>query len=117
MATDLEDEVATNLGLNPEVYERDCRKLEAEVSKRVGVKDPDDVVEHKEVGESEEEEIESAQPTQKLEITVKAEPIKTDITIKEDPEKKKADDELREKKKKLLDNTLGEIEKKAGANE
>jgi hypothetical protein len=111
IATKLENEIVMALGMNPKVYEKKCTELLAIITKRTGVENPSDVVQHKGIEESKAEQ-------HKVEITIKTEPIKTEkqeveITLKEDSEKKKGEAEIREKKKKVLD----KIEKKLEEDE
>lgn len=117
MATELEDSLCAELGINPNVYERKCKEIMAQVSKRVGVKNPIDVIEHREeIQETKQEK------SQKVELIIKTEPIKVEplktekqdkleITLKDDPDKKKANEEIHEKKKKILDKLNEQISK------
>jgi hypothetical protein len=127
MATSFETKFVKKLGINPDVYARKCAEIVAEVSKRTGVENPPDVVEH-DVQESITEPVE--QKSQKVdvnihidqpsktehEVTIKTEPLqiktekqevevnlKQDLTLTEDPEKKKEEAELRKKKKEILE--------------
>ena len=117
MATELEDSLCAELGINPNVYERKCKEVMAQVSKRIGVENPIDIVKHKEeIQETKQEK------SQKVELTIKTEPIKVEqlktekqdkleITLKDDPDKKKANEEIHEKKKKILDRLNEQISK------
>jgi hypothetical protein len=127
MATTFEAKFVKKLGINPDVYARKCAEVIAEVSKRTGIENPSDVIEH-DVQESEEKPVEpkpqkvdvniiveTKQPEKtQHEVIIKTEPIKAekqeieinlkqDLTLKEDPEKKKDEKELREKKKEIMD--------------
>lgn len=126
MASSFELKFVKKLGINPDVYARKCAEIVVEVSKRIGVENPPDVVEHDDVQESEQKPVEhqkvdvnitveTKQPEKtQHEITIKTEPIKTekqevevkikqDVTLTEDPEKKKEESELRKKKKEILE--------------
>lgn len=115
MATTFEMKFVKKLGINPDAYSRKCAEIVVEVSKRTGVENPSDVVEHDDVQESEQKlaehqkvdvniTVKAEQPEKtQHEITIKTEPIKTEkqeieiktekqqveITIKEDPEKRR----------------------------
>lgn len=130
LALRLENKVCIELEMNPRTYSKRCKELEEIISKRTDIVDPLDIVEHDSipVQESKTEPVE--QKPQKVdvnitvetkqpektqhEVIIKTEPIKTekqeidvnlhqDLTLTEDPEKKKEEKELREKKKKILD--------------
>jgi len=117
MALELEMKFVKRLGINPDVYKKKCRELEAEIATRKNVIDPPDIVHHEKVTE-ESKPIEVKQEPQKVELTIKTEPIRTEkqeieiktekqeveITLKEDPEKKKEEADLRKKKKEILEN-------------
>lgn len=102
-ATRLENKIAMELGMNPKVYEKKCSEILAEINKRTGVTNPPDVVSHKTVEESKQE-------PQRVELIIKTEPVQVktekqeiDITLKEDPEKKKDEEAIRKRKKEVLE--------------
>jgi hypothetical protein len=128
MATNFEIKFVKKLGISPDVYARKCAEIVAEVSKRTGIENPPDVVEHDDVQESEQKPVEhqkvdvnitveAKQPEKtQHEITIKTEPLqvktekqevevklKQDLTLTEDPEKKKEEADLRKKKKEILE--------------
>jgi hypothetical protein len=88
MATSFEIKFVKKLGINPDMYARKCAEIVTEVSKRTGVENPTDVVEHDDVQETKTEPVEQKPQKVDVNITVKAEqPEKTqhEITIKTEP--------------------------------
>lgn len=113
LANGLEDFLCKNMSLNPKIYQRKMADVMEQIdarNKQTPVKNPDDVVYHKE--------LEETVPTQRVELVIKNEPQKVQVELKEDEEKKAADKELtktklenEKQKKKLLEKIEKDVDK------
>lgn len=127
-ATKLENNYVKELGMNPDMYEKKCKELEAAIQKRTGIEDPPDIVEHngESIQESEEKPVNQkvdvnihidqpakteheitikAEKPEKQEIEIKTQKQEVEVTVKEekDEETAKLKKENEKKKKEILE--------------